>query len=129
LESIGPVLDHDIKAIPAASIGPMFDGFLGVPALIKHGPIFDHEIEALSALPAHGPISDAYSRTGITSFGSVFDHIVAGPPPPLSVRTPESVIPPVVPRNVIEPETVEFKSPGVYKLEKDPDGKVTGFKY
>lgn len=49
-------------------------------------------------------------------------------PPDLSVGPPPTA--PTDPiRNRIDPDNVEFKSPGTYGLEKGPDGGVTGFKF
>jgi len=49
-------------------------------------------------------------------------------PPDISTGPPPSA-PVDPPRNQIEPDVVEFKSPGSYGLEKDEDGNVTGFKF
>jgi hypothetical protein len=76
-----------------------------------------------------GPVHDAFLSSGVSSTGPAFDHVVEAPPPFLPVFSPESVTLTTPPRNRIEPDPVEFKSPGVYKLERDNNGKVTGFKY
>jgi len=49
-------------------------------------------------------------------------------PPSLSIPSPP-VAPIDPPRNQISPENVEFNSPGIYGLEKDENGDVTGFKF
>ena len=49
-------------------------------------------------------------------------------PPDLAVFPPP-VSPVDPPRNRIQPDNVEFKSPGIYGLERNVDGSVTGFKY
>lgn len=49
-------------------------------------------------------------------------------PPDLPVSPPPTT-PTDQPRNRIEPDLVDFKSPGVYGLEKDEEGDVTGFKF
>ena len=50
-------------------------------------------------------------------------------PPFLTIGNPDAVVP-VEERNRLEPELVEFKSSGTYKLELDPTtGRVTGFKF
>jgi titin len=49
-------------------------------------------------------------------------------PPSLTISAPP-VAPVNPPRNQISPENVEFNSPGVYGLEKDANGDITGFKF
>jgi hypothetical protein len=49
-------------------------------------------------------------------------------PPDLSV-SPPPVTPEDPQRNRLEPDPYDFLSPGVYGLEKDEDGDVTGFKF
>ena len=71
----------------------------------------------------------------VISFDAVRDSL------PSSIATAVTQLPPTIPtgpppttpvdqqRNQIKPDSVEFKSPGVYGLETDENGNVIGFKY
>jgi hypothetical protein len=123
------VFDHSVQEIPVASAGPVSDAFIGIPGPAKYGPVFDHDVAAfIGGIPQYGPIHDGFARKSIDSYGPIFDHVIDAPPPPLEVRDPNTVtVDPV--RDTIEPDPVDFLSPGIYGLEKDADGNVTGFKF
>ena len=95
------------------------------------GPNFDHEV-VTTALVSHGTVADFFAVGVLQAVGPVFDHVVDAilTPDPLTVLDPDTATPPPEERNRIEPELVEFKSPGGYGLEKNVDtGRVTGFKF
>jgi len=93
-----------------------------------YGPIFDHEVEGYVAFI--GTVHDATaSKSGLDVFGPISDKIVAEIPPELDIKIPPVAGPAPV-RNRLEPRLVEFLSPSVYPLEKDPKtGQITGFKF
>jgi hypothetical protein len=130
VESVGPTFDHRIVLIPLTTVGAVSDRFLSASGFTIHGPVFDHAVGAIfGGIPANGPISDKHLSKGVESCGPIFDHIIAAPPPMLSVLSPETAAPPTPPRNKLDPMEIDFKSPGVFNLERHPDGRVTGFKY
>jgi hypothetical protein len=63
-----------------------------------------------------------------TSLPSNIATAVTPLPPDIATGAPPTT-PVDPPRSRIEPDNVEFLSPGTYGLEKDEEGDVTGFKF
>jgi len=76
--------------------------------------VYDYHVISFDAIKTSSPSNIATAVTPLPS------DISTGAPPTSPVDPP---------RNRIEPDVLEFKSPGVYGLEKDNEGNITGFKF
>lgn len=127
----GPSFDHDaVNGPPGSSTGPASDDWLSPTASTSTGPQFDHRVLGLVTPDwNHGPIHDSWPAPSSTSnTGPVLEGAVSKIPDPIDLNNPdqEDV---VQERNRIVPQLVEFTSPDAFRLERDLEGKIRGFKF
>lgn len=141
---IGPAFEAISFTAPTTAVGPKFNFYVGKVITDVAGPpfwdtvvtvpqtsfgsIFDHLI-SIGSVPSSslGPGFHSTSSAG-GRFGPSSSISISVIPQPISVLDPNTISVPVV-RNRLSIESVDFKSPGVYKTELDPEtGKATGFK-
>lgn len=126
--NVGPIVQEEVSIVPGTSYGQLSDAFTGIPNNSRFGPAFEHIVLTVGQ-DVHGPLMETPATpTLLDKIGPVLDHTVVGIPAHISLGDPDPDVT-ETDRNTIIPDLVDFKSPGVYGLEKDLEGNLSGFKY